>query len=57
MFHPVLVGDKGGGGNAVKRDILVFPVVLRVQIFSIGPHLPVAWGGAVKWNAVVFSVV
>ena len=57
MFHPVSVGDEGGGGDAVKRDILVFSVVFGVQICSIGPHLPAGWGDAVKWNIVVFSVV
>ena len=28
-----------------------------MRICSIGPHLPVGWGDAVKWNIVVFSVV
>ena len=57
MFHPIPVGDGGGGGDAVKRDILVFSVVFGVRICSIGPHLPAGWGDAVKWNIVVFSVV
>ena len=57
MFHPISVGDEGGGGDAVKRDILVFSVVFVVRICSIGPHLPAGWGDAVKWNIVVFSVI
>ena len=57
MFYPISTGDEGGGGDAVKRDILVLSVVFWVQICSIGPHLPAGWGDAVKWNIVVLSVV